>query len=269
MPNPPITPPFGKSVSLKEYDPKDTGSYTSEEEALPVLAKDLERLAHLQEAFYAEGKRSLLVVLQAIDTGGKDGTIKHVFRGLNPQGVEITSFKAPTPIELSHDFLWRVHNRTPAKGIIGVFNRSHYEDILVVRVHNLVPEKVWQERYDHINRFEELLAESGTTILKFFLYISKGEQKRRLLDRTTTPEKQWKFSFGDLKEREHWDSYIEAYEAMLSKCNTPYAPWHIIPANKKWYRNLVVTRAIVDALEKLNPQYPKPEGDLSKVVIPD
>lgn len=265
----PLIPPADKKVKLKDYDPGYTGGFKSEEETLPDLEKDLEKLEKLQERLYAESKRSVLIVLQAIDTGGKDGTIKHVFRGLNPQGVHITPFKAPTPFELAHDFLWRVHQRTPAKGTIGVFNRSHYEDVLVVRVHDLVPKEVWKERYDHINRFEELLTESGTTILKFFLYISKEEQKQRFENRLNNPEKVWKFAIGDVKEREHWDEYIKAYEDMLTKCNTDYAPWHIVPANKKWYRNYVVTRTIVDALEKLDPKYPAAEPGLDKVVIPD
>jgi PPK2 family polyphosphate:nucleotide phosphotransferase len=183
--------------------------------------------------------------------------------------VQITAFKAPTANELAHDFLWRIHQHTPAKGNIGVFNRSHYEDVLVVRVHNLAPKEVWKERYDHINRFEELLAESGTTILKFFLYISKEEQKKRFESRIKNPEKNWKFAMADLKEREYWDDYTKAFEDMLTKCNTPHAPWHIVPANKKWYRNYIVTRTIVDALEKLDPKYPPAEPGLDKVVIPD
>lgn len=265
----PLIPPFDEKVSLKDYDPGYTGNYTDESEVAEALQKDLERLADLQDRLYAEHKQSVLIALQATDTAGKDGTIKHVFRGLNPQGVHITPFKAPTPVELDHDFLWRVHDRVPAKGTIGVFNRSHYEDVLVVRVHELVPKKVWKHRFDQINEFEEMLAEQGTAILKFFLYISKDEQKRRLEDRLSNPDKQWKFAMGDLAERERWDDYIEAYEDVLSKCHKKHAPWHIVPANKKWYRNLVITRALVEALEKLDPQYPKPAEDFSKVVVPD
>jgi PPK2 family polyphosphate:nucleotide phosphotransferase len=269
MPKQPLSPDLDKKVKLKDYDPGYTGDFRSEEEILPHLQKDLERLGKLQDRLYAESKRSVLIVLQAMDTGGKDGTIEHVFRGLNPQGVHVTPFKVPTPIELAHDFLWRVHQRAPAKGTIGVFNRSHYEDVLVVRVHDLVPKDVWKRRYDQINEFEELLAENGTTVLKFFLYISKDEQKKRLESRLANPDKNWKFAMGDLKERELWDEYTKAYEDLLTKCNTPHARWHIVPANKKWYRNYIVTRTIVEALERLDPKFPPPEPGLDKVVIPD
>jgi PPK2 family polyphosphate:nucleotide phosphotransferase len=265
----PLVPPTDKKVKLKDYDPAYTGEFQSEEEVAPLIQKDLERMNELQERLFAESKRSVLVVLQATDTGGKDGTIKHIFRGLNPQGVDIAAFKAPTSIELAHDFLWRIHPHAPAKGGFTIFNRSHYEDVLIVRVHNLVPKEVWKERYDHINRFEELLAESGTTILKFYLYISKEEQKERFLNRINNPEKNWKFAMGDLDERQHWDAYTEAFEAAINKCNTPYAPWHIVPANHKWYRNYIVSRTIVEALEKMNPQYPPAPEGLDKVVIPD
>jgi PPK2 family polyphosphate:nucleotide phosphotransferase len=265
----PLIPPFDKKVHLDDYDPGFTDDFDDEDEAKKQLEDDLNRLRDLQEALYAENKQSLLVVLQAIDAGGKDGTISHVFRGLNPQGVDVTSFKTPNSEDLAHDFLWRVHKRTPAKGYIGVFNRSHYEEVLIVRVHDLVPKKVWKKRYDQINDFEKMLTENGTKILKFFLYISKDEQKKRFQSRLDEPEKQWKFALADLDERALWDDYIEAFEDMLTKCNTEYAPWHIIPANKKWYRNLVITRAIIDALEEMNPKYPKAAENLEKVVIPD
>jgi PPK2 family polyphosphate:nucleotide phosphotransferase len=265
----PLIPPFDKKVHLDDYDPGFTDDFDDEDEAIKQLEDDLNRLRDLQEALYAENKQSLLVVLQAIDAGGKDGTISHVFRGLNPQGVDVTSFKTPNSEELAHDFLWRVHKRTPAKGYIGVFNRSHYEEVLIVRVHDLVPKKVWKKRYDQINDFEKMLTESGTKILKFFLYISKDEQKKRFQSRLDEPDKQWKFALADLDERALWDEYIEAFEDMLTKCNTEFAPWHIIPANKKWYRNLVITRAIIDALEEMNPKYPKAADNLGKVVIPD
>jgi PPK2 family polyphosphate:nucleotide phosphotransferase len=265
----PLQPPVGAKVKLSDYDPAYAGGLTKGEALDAKMEKDLERLSQLQEAFYAEGKRALLVILQAIDTGGKDGTIRHVFRGLDPHGVQVTAFKQPSEEELAHDFLWRVHKATPRKGLIGVFNRSHYEDVLIVRVHGLVPESVWRERYDHINRFEEMLTEHGTTILKFFLYISKDEQKKRLEERRDTPDKRWKFSLGDLKERQRWDEYMAAYEDMLTKCNTPYARWHIVPANRKWYRNYIVTRTLVETLENLNPQFPQPESDYSGVQIPE
>ena len=265
----PLIPPFDKKVHLEDYDPDYTNDFDKESETKKQLEDDLARLRDLQEALYAESKQSLLVVLQAIDAGGKDGTISHVFRGLNPQGVHIASFKTPNTEEQAHDYLWRIHKQVPAKGYIGVFNRSHYEEVLIVRVHDLVPKQVWKKRYAQINDFERMLTENGTTILKFFLYISKEEQKKRFQSRLDEPEKQWKFALGDLEERALWDDYIAAFEDMLTKCNTEYAPWRIIPSNKKWYRNLVVTRAIIDALEGMNPKYPKAAENLEKVVIPD
>jgi PPK2 family polyphosphate:nucleotide phosphotransferase len=204
-----------------------------------------------------------------MDAGGKDGTIKHVMGGVNPQGCQVTSFKQPTARELAHDYLWRIHMAVPSRGYIGIYNRSHYEDVLVVRVHNLVPEEVWSTRYEQINHFEKLLAETGTTILKFFLYISKEEQKERFEARLTDPTKNWKFSAGDVKERRYWDDYMLAYEEALSRCNTPWAPWYIIPANRKWYRNLVVSQTIVETLEKLDMHYPPPLADAGSIVVPD
>lgn len=265
----PLIPPFGKKVSLKDYDPAFISGFNSETEIEDQLKNDLERLRDLQEVLYAEDKHSVLIVIQAMDTGGKDGLIKHVFRGVNPAGVQVTSFKVPSTEELSHDFLWRIHRHTPPKGVIGVFNRSHYEDVLIVRVHELVPKKVWRARYDYINAFEALLAGTGTTILKFFLYISKDEQKRRLEDRLKEPHKHWKFNPNDLKERARWDDYMAAYEDALSKCHTEHAPWHIVPANHKWYRNYIVMRTIVEALEKLELKYPEAAPDLDKIVVPD
>ncbi len=265
----PLIPPTGEKVRLKDYDPGYTGSYEEKADVKDQLKADLERLTDLQEVLYAEGQRAILVVLQGIDTGGKDGTIEHVFSGVNPQGVQVTAFKQPTPLELSHDFLWRIHLAAPPRGHIGIFNRSHYEDVIVVRVHDLTPKKVWKRRYDQINQFEELLTENGTTILKFFLYISKDEQKKRLEKRLEKSHKQWKFDVGDLKERDRWDEYIEAYEDMLTNCSTSYAPWHIVPANHKWYRNYVVTGVIVDAMEAMDLKYPEPKDDLSNVTIPD
>lgn len=263
-----LIPSFKTAVKLSKYDPNDKGDY-DKNKAKDELQDLQQRLQQLQEMLYAQGKHALLIILQAMDAGGKDGTIKHVFHGVNPQGVRVTSFKAPTSKELAHDYLWRIHQHTPAKGYIGIFNRSHYEDVLVVRVNDLVPKAVWQKRYDQINEFEHLLTENGTQILKFYLHISKDEQKERLQARLDDPSKHWKFSIGDLPVREQWDAYMEAYEAVLTRCNTPYAPWHIIPANRKWYRNLLVTRLIVEKLERMELAYPPPEAGLDKVVIPD
>ena len=221
----------------------------------------------LQTRLYAEGQQKLLIVLQAMDAGGKDGTIRKVFRGVNPQGVRVHSFKVPSKEELAHDFLWRIHNVVPAKGMIGVFNRSHYEDVLVVRVHNIVPESVWRPRFEQINQFEKLLTDTGTTILKFFLHISPEEQKERFQARLDDTSKNWKFSVEDLEKRKYWGNYMAAYEEMLQRCTTPDAPWYVIPADQKWYRNWVITRTIVDTLKEMDPQYPPPADDLSGIVI--
>ena len=261
--------PPGKPVDLANYDPGFTGGYTSKAETKAELKRNGNRLRDLQEVLWAENRHALLIVLQALDAGGKDGTIKHVMRGVNPQGCQVTSFKVPTDEELEHDYLWRVHKATPRRGDIGIFNRSHYEDVLVVRVHDLVPEGVWQQRYDQINEFEKLLADTGTTILKFFLHISKDEQKKRFEARLQDPRKNWKFSMGDVKERGHWDDYMRAYEDALSRCSTPWAPWYVIPADNKWYRNLAVSQIIVEALEKLDMRFPPPLPDADQIVIPD
>lgn len=253
-------------VKLADYDPgfhaDQTKKSVQKEEA------DLEkRLAELQEKLYAQQKQALLIVLQAMDAGGKDGTIKHVFNTVNPQGVQVASFKVPTAEELSHDFLWRIHKRTPAKGYIGIFNRSHYEDVLVVRVNDLVPENVWKARFDHINNFERSLVDSGVHILKFFLHISKDEQKERFQERLDNPDKHWKFSKADLEVRKQWDAYQTAYEDVLTRCNTEYAPWHIVPANRKWYRNYVITRAVVEKMDMMGLAYPAAEEGLDQIVI--
>lgn len=265
----PLLVPPGTRVALSEYDPGYTGVYRSKGETKAELKRNVKRLRDLQEVLWAEGKHALLIVLQAMDAGGKDGTIEQVMRGVNPQGCHVTSFKVPTAEELAHDFLWRIHKATPRRGYIGIFNRSQYEDVLVVRVHSLVPEEVWQQRYEQINHFEKRLADTGTTILKFFLYISREEQKARFEARLRDPRKNWKFSEGDVKERDHWDEYMRAYEDALSRCTTPWAPWHIVPADHKWYRNLVVSQVIVDTLEKLDMRYPPPLPDVDKIVIPD
>ncbi|MBI5666608.1 MAG: polyphosphate kinase 2 family protein [Chloroflexi bacterium] len=263
-----FAPKPGTPIDLNDYDPDFHEDYdkSSGREAVDRLQ---EQIQDWQERLYAEGKQSLLIVFQAMDTGGKDGVIKKVFSGINPAGVYVKSFKAPTPEDLAHDFLWRVHPHVPGKGYIGIFNRSHYEDVLVVRVNNLVPKEVWQARYDHINAFERLLADSGTRILKFYLHISKDEQKERLQARLDNPDKHWKFSIGDLPVHERWNDYMDAYADAITRCNTEYAPWYIVPANHKWYRDLFVTRVICDTLEAMNPQYPPPEAGLDEVVIPD
>jgi PPK2 family polyphosphate:nucleotide phosphotransferase len=254
----------GTKVKLKDLNPAERDSYNKEDAAVTrKLQEDLDSMYALQERLYAEGQQALLIVLQGMDTGGKDGTIKHVMTGLNPQGCNVVSFKAPTPTELAHDFLWRIHPHVPTKGHITVFNRSHYEDVLISRVHQLVPEHISKYRYNQINEFEELLVESGTRILKFFLYISKDEQKQRLQDRIDKPEKHWKLAPSDFAERQLWDQYIEAYEAMLSECSTQTAPWHIIPANYKWYRNMLVADIVEKTLRDMNPQWPKPTIDVA------
>lgn len=220
-----------------------------------------------QRRFYADGKRKLLIVLQAMDAGGKDGTIRKITRGVNPQGVRVTPFKAPSKAALAHDFLWRIHKAVPGKGMMGIFNRSHYEDVLVVRVHNIAPEAVWRPRYAQINQFEKLLTDTGTTILKFYLHISKEEQKKRFQARLDDPTKHWKFSVEDLEKRKLWDDYMAAYEEMLRQCTTDWAPWYVIPADQKWYRNLTISRVMAQALRDLNPQYPEPEDDLTGIVV--
>jgi len=251
--------PLKGKIKLKDYDPNDSklfeGNKKDGKEALQKLNAELETL---QEEFYAEGKHRLLIVLQAMDTGGKDGVIRAVFEGVNPQGVKVASFKTPTPVELAHDYLWRVHQQTPGKGEMVIFNRSHYEDVLVVRVHNLVPEEVWSKRYQHIREFERVLADEGTTILKFYLHIDLKEQAERFLARVEDPTKQWKFNPGDLDERARWDDYMKAYEDMLSQTSTAWAPWYVIPSNKKWYRNWLISKIVIKTLKNLDMRYPAP-----------
>ncbi len=258
---------LGQKIKLKEIDPDDTGPFKDKKAAEKILAENIERMADLQNVLYAEDKHALLIVLQALDAGGKDGTIRKIMSGVNPQGVQVTSFKKPTEEELSHDFLWRIHKVVPPRGMIGIFNRSHYEDVLVVRVHNLVPKAVWQKRYEHINNFERLLTDSGVTILKFYLHISKEEQKERFQARLDQPHKRWKFNPADLSERALWGDYMEAFEAVFARCSTEVAPWHIVPANKKWYRNVVISETIVKTLERLNMKYPDPVEGLDNIVI--
>ncbi|GJD54529.1 polyphosphate kinase 2 family protein [Methylobacterium dankookense] len=261
-----VTP--GMPFRLAEVDPDADGGF-DKAEAKDALDVERARIQALQERLYAERRRSLLIVLQAIDTGGKDGTVRAVLQGVNPQGCAVTSFKVPSTEELDHDFLWRYHARTPGRGMIGVFNRSHYEDVLVVRVKGLVPEEVWRARYNLINDFERLLTASGTTILKFFLHISKAEQKARLEARIEDPEKHWKFDPADLVERKSWDAYQAAFGDALTQCSTPYAPWHVVPANRKWFRNLVVARTVADTLEAMDPRYPEAAKGIADLKVPD
>ena len=260
-----VTP--GKKFKINKQPTDDTGPFKDKDDAAPATAKNLKKLDDLQELLYAEGKHALLIVFQAMDAGGKDGAIEHVFSGLNPQGCQVTSFKQPTPLELRHDFLWRIHAACPPKGMIGIFNRSQYESVLVERVHELVPDKVWKRRYETINNFERLLADEGTTILKFFLHISRDEQKKRLEARLEDPEKHWKFSSADLKERDLWGDYQQAYEDALEKCSTDYAPWHCVPADHKWFRNWVVSDTIVRTMEELDMKFTPAEKGLEKIVI--
>jgi PPK2 family polyphosphate:nucleotide phosphotransferase len=258
----------GSKVDLGDFDAGETKKAPKGKKETEEVFADLNaRLEVLQEKLWANHQHKVLVVLQGMDTSGKDGTISHVFQGVNPQGVQVASFKAPTQEELDRDFLWRIHARVPRRGEIVIFNRSHYEDILAVRVHKLVPDKVWKARYEQINDFERLLAESGTVILKFFLHIDRDEQKKRLQDRLDDPQKRWKFRLGDLEDRALWDDYRKAYEDVLAKTSQDGAPWYVVPANKKWYRNLVVATVLVETLEKLDMKPPEPEEDLSHVVI--
>jgi PPK2 family polyphosphate:nucleotide phosphotransferase len=235
--------------------------------AAPELAKQLVRLADLQDRLWAEGKRAVLVVLQGIDAAGKDGTINKVMEAFNPQGCPVTSFKVPSAEELAHDFLWRVHRAVPRKGEIGIFNRSHYEEVLVVRVHGLVPRRVWSSRYEQINAFERHLTANGTTIVKFFLSIDKDEQRARFQARYDDPTKRWKFSMGDLEERRRWDDYQAAFDDVLSKCSTDEAPWYVIPANRKWFRNLAVATILADTLADLKPSYPPVADDVPERLV--
>ena len=255
-------------VHLKDWSTNDTDGFDGDKgDAETVLIELNRKLAELQGLLYAEGKHQVLVVLQGMDTSGKDGTIKHVFRTVNPLGVRVANFKRPNDTELAHDYLWRVHAHTPGRGHITIFNRSHYEDVLVVRVHNLVPKKQWGRRYRQIRDFERMLTDEGTIVRKFFLHISKDEQKERLEERLQNPKKQWKFEHGDIDERKLWDDYQKAYEVALTKTSTKSAPWYIVPSDRKWYRNLVISQALIDTLETLKMSYPEPTGGLDKIKI--
>jgi len=252
----------GKKAHLGKRDPADTLG-TDEKDA--GTEAHIEELRQLQDVLYADKRYALLVVLQGLDTAGKDGTIRHIFTGVNPQGCQVAAFKEPTPEEVDHDFLWRVHRAVPGRGFIGIFNRSHYEDVLVARVHKLVPEGVWSERYRQINNFEKMLDENSVRILKFYLHISKEEQLRRLQARQTDAKKNWKLSPSDFRERELWDEYTEAYEDALTECSTEHAPWYVIPSNHKWFRNYAIGGIVNDALKQMKLRYPPATIDVSQI----
>jgi PPK2 family polyphosphate:nucleotide phosphotransferase len=260
--------PSGKRFRLKDFDPADTGTYAKKEDAVRKLERDVEELASLQDVLYAQDSYSLLVIVQAMDAAGKDGVIKHVMSGINPQGCQVVSFKQPSTEELSHDYLWRCVRALPARGRIGIFNRSYYEEVLAVRVHpeflkaqrlpgDVKPEKIWKRRFEEINNFERHLTDNGTVVLKFFLNVSRKEQKQRFLERIDTPEKNWKFSSADLKERAHWESYMKAYEEAIRNTSTAWAPWYVVPADHKWFTRVVVAGVIVRTLRSLRLAYPK------------
>jgi PPK2 family polyphosphate:nucleotide phosphotransferase len=264
--------PPGERFHLDRFDPRDLANFELDkddlkDEAKDWVKKDQDRLNDLQQCLYAQGRHGLLVVLQGMDTGGKDGTIRHVMGAFDPQGVVVTPFKVPTEEERDHDFLWRVHKAVPRRGMVGIFNRSHYEDVLVVRVKGLAPEEVWKRRYEHINHFEKLISDEGVTIVKLFLHITPEEQAERLAERQQRPDKQWKFNPGDLEDRKLWYDFRHAYEDALTLCNTPWAPWHVIPADRKWFRNLVVSELLMEVLEGLGMEYPKPVDDIGSYSI--
>jgi PPK2 family polyphosphate:nucleotide phosphotransferase len=256
----------GGKAQLKDIDPafKDH-HHEKRKEAEEEIVRDQEKLRDLQELLYADGGKSLLICLQGMDTAGKDGTINHIFAAMNPQGCRVVGFKQPSATELAHDFLWRIHQASPRNGEVAIFNRSHYEDVLVVRVHNLVPQAVWSQRYHRINEFEKGLVEHNTHIIKFFLHISREEQLKRFKERLDDPTKQWKISEADYKERDYWDDYTAAYEDVLSRCSTEEAPWFVIPADHKWFRNLAVARIVVEYMEGLNMKRPEPKVDLEHI----
>ena len=259
--------PPGRPVHLADWDPGDTLGFKKGEASQTALAKSMARLDELQYVMFAEHQRALLVVLQGMDGSGKDGTIRHVMTGLNPQGCRVTAFKTPSADEADRDFLWRVHREVPRRGDIAIFNRSHYEDVLIARVRKLVPQEVWSRRYDRINQFEELLCESGVNVVKFFLHISKEEQKERFEERLRDPTKQWKLSAADFAERKLWNKYEAAYEDALTRCSSPTAPWYIVPADKKWFRNLAISHLLVETLDALDMRFPKATFDPSQVTL--
>ena len=256
----------GSKIRLKHFDPGYHGKHESHKTASPKIQENLQAMDQLQYLMYAENRHSLLIVLQGLDAAGKDGVVRHVLTGMNPEGCVSVNFKQPTKEELAHDFLWRVHPHVPAKGSVAIFNRSHYEDVLVARVHGLVPEKVWSKRYDQINDFERLITtENNTTILKFFLHISKEEQLARFKKRLDDSARQWKISDSDYKEREYWGDYVGAFEDVLNKTSTERAPWFIIPSNHKWFRDLAISQIIVRQMEEMDMKLPKPTVNLSEI----
>ncbi|WP_119393101.1 polyphosphate kinase 2 family protein [Taklimakanibacter lacteus] len=257
----------GRNFALAKVDPRDDSAFAGKEKAKAQIAEDAEAINQLQDRLYAEGDRSLLVVLQGIDCSGKDGTVRAVFNTCGPIGVEVTPFKVPSEEERDHDYLWRVHKACPRKGIIGIFNRSHYEDVLVVKVKKLARPEAIERRYEEINQFEKMLSDNGTRILKFMLHISKEEQAERLKERVTDPTKQWKFNPGDLADRKLWDDYMAAYETALKRCSTAHAPWHVIPADRNWTRNAAIARVVRETLEDMAPKYPPPDGWDPKTVV--
>ena len=257
----------GKKINLNKFTTHDSGPFKDKQHAEPITLACCERLGELQQLLYAQSKHGLLIVLQGMDSAGKDGAIKHVFSSVNPQGCAVTSFKVPSSEEWSHDYLWRIHKCAPPRGMIGIFNRSHYESVLVERIHRIVPSDVWKRRFDHIVAFEKLLADEGTIILKFFLHICRDEQRERLQARLKDPAKNWKFNPGDLTERKLWDDYQEAYEDALSRCSTEFAPWYIVPSDRKWFRNWVISDTIVRTLERLKLKYPPPAEGIEKYKV--
>jgi PPK2 family polyphosphate:nucleotide phosphotransferase len=257
----------GKKFKISAHKSDATGDFKHKKDASPEIEKNLAKLIALQDRLYAQASQSILIIFQAMDGGGKDGAISHVFSGVNPQGCTVTSFKQPTHIELAHDYLWRIHAATPSKGMIGIFNRSHYESVLVERVKKIAPKEVWTKRYDQINSFEKLLSDEGTTILKFFLNISWEEQKVRMEKRLADPKKNWKFDPEDLKSRDRWPDYMEAYEDAIGKCSTKHAPWYVVPADHKWFRNWVISDLLVRTLAKMNLKYPPPLKDVEDITV--
>jgi PPK2 family polyphosphate:nucleotide phosphotransferase len=257
----------GSRFHLADWNPDDTGSFTSKEEARPHIKKNIERMIELQELLYASQKYAILIVLQAMDAGGKDGAIDHVFSGVNPQGCDVTAFKEPSQLELSHDYLWRYHMACPRRGIMMIFNRSHYESVLVERVKKIAPKEIWSRRFDELNAFEKMLVAEKTIILKFYLNISREEQKKRLKARLKDKSKQWKISASDLQNRKKWDDYMEAFQDAIHRCSTNDAPWYVVPSNHKWYRNWVISDTIVRAMEKLDMKYPTPPAEIEKLKV--
>jgi PPK2 family polyphosphate:nucleotide phosphotransferase len=261
----------GSKVDLAKIDSDERALFQigGKDESLKAFDKLQDELQDLQKVLYAQNQHKILLVLQAMDTGGKDGCVKHVFSRIDPQGIHVRSFKKPTEEELARDFLWRVHKKVPRNGEMVIFNRSHYEDVIAVKVKKLFPEKVWKQRYRHIVDFERMLAEEGTTIVKIYLHISKDEQKRRIVSRLENPDKHWKFHPDDLKDRALWNDFMSTYEDLLSKTSTEHAPWYVVPANRKWYRNLCVARIMVDTMKRLNMKLPKIDWDPAKIVVED